>query len=67
MGLTTAANLSILRGSGCEWGSNYNSHTIYFKRVWMRVGLNNSSHFIYFQRVGGGGSADRTTAAVSYF
>ena len=51
VGLTTADILSILRGSGWEWGSNNNSsHFIYFKRVWMNT--SNSSHLIYFRRSG---------------
>ena len=37
--LTTANVLSILRRSVWECGSDNSSQLLYFKRVWMRVGV----------------------------
>ena len=59
----TAAIISILRGSGCQWGSDNSSHFIYFKRVWMGVGIEEQQSFYLFSE-GLDASGGLTTAVI---
>ena len=48
-GLSTAGISFILTGTWWEWGSKNNRNLIYFKKVWMRVGVKQQQQFYVFK------------------